>query len=266
MMPLVLTLPLLFASAEVPRLEDAGQQLAYARAKKQELRGLEGAERERARDAAIDAYRSVREHHPRARAAVAEAAFRAGELLRAAGRCDEARLEFRVAAHEGAESGFRVRARLELGHLARRAEAPEEALAEYLAALADAEACGHERDEALFWTGRVHASQGRAEDARRAWHQVAEEALDPVDRVRAYDELGLLWLQRGDAEAAAGEWNRCRAALADDASEETETGERVRGALAGMRTLRLLRETARRRAQPPPEPAPEKPRERDRDA
>jgi len=252
MMALALTLPLLFASAEVPRLADAGQQLAYARGKKQDLRGLEGAAKERARDAAVEAYRAVREHHPRARAAVAEAAFRAGELLRAAARLEEARLEFRVAAHEGAGSGFRVRARLELGHLARRAGFPEEALTEYLAALADAEACGHERDEALFWTGRVHAEEGRAEDARRAWRRVAEEALDPVQRVRAFDELGLLWLQQGDAEAATGEWNRCCAALADDANEETETGARVRSALEGMRTLRILRETARRRAQPPP--------------
>jgi len=248
MMPLMLTLPLLFASAEVPRLADAGLQLAHARAKKQELRGLDGAARSRAREAAVDAYRAVREHHPRARAAVAEAAFRAGELLRAAERLDEARLEFAVAAHEGAQSGFRVRARLELGHLGRRANDHAEALAQYLAALSDPEACGHERDEALFWTGRVHAAEEREADARRAWEQVAEGALDPVLRVRAFDELGLAWLRRGDAPAAAGEWNRCRLALADEALEETETGARVRAALEGARTLRSLQEVARREA------------------
>jgi tetratricopeptide (TPR) repeat protein len=246
MIPLVLTLPLLFASAEVPRLQDAAQQLAHARAKKQELRGLEGPAKERAREAAVDAYRAVREHHPRARAAVAEAAFRAGELLRAAERLDEARLEFAVAAHEAEESAFRARARLELGHLARRAGDHGEALAQYLATLSDPEACGHERDEALFWTGRVHAAEEDEAEARRAWEQVAEEALDPVMRVRAFDELGLAWLRRGDAPAAAGEWNRCLRALADDAREETETGARVRAALEGARTLRSLQEAARR--------------------
>ena len=248
MMPLILTLPLLFASAEVPRFPDAALQLAHARAKKQELRGLDGPARERAREAAVDAYRAVREHHPRDRAAVAEVAFRAGELLRAAERLDEARLEFGVAAHEGAESGFRARARLELGHLARRAGDHGEALAQYLAVLSDPEACGHERDEALFWTGRVHAANGDEAGARREWEEVAEGALDPVLRVRAYDELGLAWLRRGDAPAAAGEWNRCLFALADEALEETETGARVRAALEGSRTLRSLQETARRAA------------------
>jgi hypothetical protein len=244
----VLTLPLCFSPVEVPRFAAAVQQLEHARAKRQELRGLEGAARERARDAAVDAYRAVRAHHPEDRAAIAEAAFRAGELLRAAERFDEARGEFSLAVATGSGTAFRGRARLELGHLARRAGAHAEAHAAYLGVLADAQVCAHERDQALYWLGRSELALGREQAACAAWRQLADEALDPVDRVHAFDELGLAWLRRGDPEAAAGEWNRCAAALADEAREQTETGERVRNAFANMRTLRLMREAAQRRA------------------
>jgi tetratricopeptide (TPR) repeat protein len=246
-MALALTLPLLFGLGEVPRHADAGAQLAHARARKQEMIGLEGSARERARGAAVDAYQAVREHHPRARAAVAEASFRAGELLRAGDRLGEARAEFLLAVTEGRGTEFRARARLELGHLERRAGRAEAALDAYLAVLADDQSCAHHRDAALLWTGRVHADEDRFEEARRAWRLVAESAEDPVDRVRAFDELGALWIRRGDAEAAAGELARCGAALADVAREKTETGERVRAALESMKSLRLLREIARRR-------------------
>jgi len=248
-MSLALTLPLLFGAFEVPRLGDAGAQLAYARGRKQEMAGLDGAARERARSDAVEAYRAVREHHPRARAAIAEAAFRAGELLRAAGRFDDARVEFRVASAEGSGTEFRVRARLELGHLERRARRRERALDEYLAVVADEESCAHHRDEALLWSGRVYSELKRDDDARRAWERVAKHGEDPVDRVRAFDELGLAWVRRGDCEAAAGELQRCRLALRDDALEETERGARVRAALESMRTVRRLREVARRRAE-----------------
>ena len=246
---MILTLPLLFGAGEVPRLPDAAAQLAHARACKQALIGAQGAARARARADAVDAYRAVREHHPRARAAVAEAAFRAGELLRAGGQLRDARAEFGVAVSEGAGTGteFRVRARLELGHLERRAARHSAALDQYLAALADPESCAHQRDAALLWSGRVYADLERDDEARRAWEQVATEGADSVDRVRAFDELGCLWARRGDLEAAAGEWNRCRAALAEVALEQTEHGARVRGAMESMKTLRVLREAARRR-------------------
>jgi tetratricopeptide (TPR) repeat protein len=265
-MALALTLPLLFGAGEVPRRGDAGAQLAYARAQKQAMMGLDGAARERARTAAIDAYRAVREHHPRVRAAVAEAAFRAGELLRAGERLDDARVEFRVAAAEGRGTEFRARARLELGHLERREGRANPALDEYLAVVADEESCPHHRDCALLWSGRVYADLKRDGEARRAWERVALHGEDPVDRVRAFDELGCLWVRRGDAEAAAGELARCRAELFDEAQEQTETGARVRAALESMRTLRRLREVARRRAEQARErrELPEHPPDRDR--
>ncbi|MEM7310184.1 MAG: hypothetical protein AAF682_26150 [Planctomycetota bacterium] len=247
----MVTLPLLFGSADVPRYADVVAQLAHARERRMELRGKTGAARSRAREGAVAAYRAVRKHHPRERAAVAESAFRAGELLRAAGCFDEAAGEFRLAVQEGEGTPYRVRGRLELGHVLRRAGEEEAALDAYLAVVADDGACSHRRDEALLWTGRVHAEARRDSEARRVWTRVAREGEDPLDRIRAYDELGLLWIRRGDAEAAAGVWNQCRSALADDALEQTERGTRVRGALERMRTLRELRRVVRERGRPP---------------
>lgn len=228
-------------------MADSGAQLAHARAQKSELIGTVGEAREQARREAVNAYRAVRRHHPKARVAISEACFRAGVLLRAGGLVEEARVEFGLAVHAGRGTDFRARARLELGHLDRRERRSPDALGHYLGVIVDERACRRHRDAALYWTGRVHADAGRRGDARRAWERVAVDAEDPVDRVRAYDELGLLWIDEGDPEAAAGAWERCRRALVEVAQEETVTGARVRAAMERMRTLRALRKVASRR-------------------
>ncbi len=234
-------------NAEVPRLASGKAQLDFARARKLEMRGLEGSARSRARAKAVEAYRAVRAHHPEARAAGAEAAFRAGELLRAGGDLGQGLEEFEVARELGRGTVFHARALLEIGHVHRRSLRRREALDAYLAVIAKSDACACYRDEASLWAGRVWASEGRDADARRAWNRVADEAEDPVDRVRAFDELALLRLARGDPEGAAGELNRCRLALSEVALELTEQGERVRGAMERMRVIAALQRVVEER-------------------
>lgn len=235
----------------VPRQKTADAQLELGSAARRALRGTEGAARDHARAAAIRAYRAVREHHPDRSAACAEAAFRAGELLRAADDATAAAAEFEIARARGEGTAFRARAGLELGHLQRRAAKLSAALAAYEGVASDPAAAQPHRDDAWLWVGRVCADLGRADDAVRAWERVATGAQDPLDRVRAFDSLALARLVAGDADGAASMLARCRDALSEVAQEETSTGERVRNALQRMRASDEM-ERARTRRGPPP--------------
>jgi hypothetical protein len=225
----------------VPRLAGPRAQLDHARRLKSALRGCEGAEREAARAAAIEAYRAVRRHFPADDRAVCEASFRAGELLRAGGDGEEAALEFRIAAARGGSTRLAARARLELGHVQRRAGRSAAALEQYESVWTDARAPRAQRDRAALWVGRVHAAVGRIQDAERVWKRLADAAGDPLERIRAWDELALAACARGDLEGAAGLLEACRRALAPFAHEETRLGERVRNALVAMRSVAELK-------------------------
>jgi len=246
----------------VPRLPTPAAQLAYARRLKRTLvHEAPGARAARdsedpgdrrdppdprdgsGRERAVEAYRAVRVHHPRARAAGAEAAFRAGELLRAAGEPARALAEFEVAGELGENTAFRARARLEIGHLHRRARRAQPALDAYLRVASDPTAARTHRDEAWLWAGLLWREAERLDDARRAWRRVAEHGVDPLDRIRAFDRLGLLWIDGGDLEAAAGVLDECARALGGQASEETPQGARIR---RGLGRMRVAAELARR--------------------
>jgi tetratricopeptide (TPR) repeat protein len=243
----------------VPRMDTAAAQLAHARRIKRTM--SERPEEDRAfwRVLAVEAYRAVRAYHPGAAAACAEASFRAGELLRAAGEADAAQEEFERARAAGAGTPFRARAALEIGHLHRRAGRSREALDLYLAVAGDGRAAAAHRDDAWLWAGRVWSDEGRVPDARRAWEGVARGGQDPLDRVLAFDWLALSWLEAGDLEAAAGVLDRCRVALSPLALEETELGERVRNALLRMRVVTSLQSAIERRASGEDSERPRKP-------
>lgn len=223
--------------SSIPKLESAEAQLKHAATLKQALRGTEGEARDAARKAAIAAYRSVREFFAADAAACAEAAFRAGELLRSANDVTGAMAEFAIARDRGTGTAFRVRAVLEIAHLERRAKHNQEALSAYEWVVADESSTPRQRDEASLWAGRVYLDLSRPADARRVWQRVADAGDDPLDRVRAWDNLASALIDQGDLEGAAGTLERCREALSEVAQEESKLGERVRSALANMRCV-----------------------------
>jgi tetratricopeptide (TPR) repeat protein len=231
------------ASAE----DGARALLERASELKGHLSEVRGREREALRRRVVETYRAVRERYPAQSAEIAEAAFRAGELLRSSGAGREAGEEFELARAAGSGTPFRARAGLELGHLARRAELFEDALAQYRGVLGDAQSPAAQRDQASLWAGRTCVELGREKEARELFRRAAEQALDPCDRVEAYDALALGWIDAGDLEAAAGELARGREALREAALEATPTGARVRSALLNMRAVeRLKRAIAQR--------------------
>lgn len=234
-------------ATSTPKLDTAKAQLEHAASLKKALRGLEGEARDQARKEAIAAYRSVREYFGGDANASAEAAFRAGELLRSADDSTGALAEFTIARDRGAGTDFRVRAMLEIGHLERRAKRLQQAIAAYEAVVADDTATARQKDDASLWVGRVYSDLERPADARRVWQRVAEKGDDPLDRVRAYDFMVSALVDANDLEGAAGTLARCREALADVAQEESKLGERVRSALAAMRSIDELARAVEKR-------------------
>lgn len=240
------------SGADSPRYEAAERALAQASTHKRALIGASGARRDALRQTAVEAYRSVLTEHAGAPRICAEAAYRAGELLRAAGRAEEARIEFRTAVRVGEGTPFRARAGLELGHLARRSGHTQDALREYERVRLDPLADLEHRHEGTWWAGRVHAAEGRVADAARLFECVARDAEDPLDQIRGFDAWAALLAERGDVEGAAGVLEQCRLGLRDRALEETRFGARVRATLEGMRARELVeRAVAERRARKP---------------
>src|SRR5262245_30856242 len=80
----------------VPRLESAAAQLAHAATLRSAMRGKDGDAKSAARRATVDAYRAVKQYFASDAHACAEAAFRAGELLRSADDVAGAMAEFQT--------------------------------------------------------------------------------------------------------------------------------------------------------------------------
>lgn len=214
---------------------------------RKDLVGLEGPDREAAREKVLEAYRRVWRDFPEQRILAAEAAFRAGELLRAWERPAAARAEFSRAIALGEGTPFDLRARFELAHIQRRGGELEAAQAAFAALAASRDASSAVRDAARLWQGRLLFALGRRGEAVRVLELVAEHGSSPLDRVEAYDELALQLLRNHDLEGAAGRLEQCREALAERAEERGELGERLRDALQSMRSVVALQRAIRER-------------------
>ncbi len=225
---------------DVPRLESAEAQFKHAGDLRTQARKAKGAERTSADKAAALAFHAVREYFPDSKALAAEASFRAGELLRAAGDDNGAASEFRASREVGGKTSFKARAGIELGHLARRTHDLEAALKEFQSVADDEEAEKRYRDDAALWAARATGDLGHVADARKRWEALTTGAESPVDRIEAFDDLATSFVESGELDAASGIIDRCRTALADVAAEQTPLGERTRNALARMRSVRRL--------------------------
>ncbi len=239
---------LLAQTESVPRRASAEAQLEYARKKKGELRGRSGEARMEARRAAIAAYRVVRRYFPRERALGAEAAFRAGELLRSAHLDDEAREEFSVARDLGKGTVYGPRGGLELAHMYRRRGRSLDALASYEAVTAMEEVDREFSDRARYWAGRIKAKLGRHVEARRSWERVAREGASPLIRIDAFEAWADSLISAEDLEGAAGVLELCRRELQAMGDERTRLGLRVRHALERMPSVKRLARAIAERA------------------
>lgn len=218
----------------------ASRALERAKDKKQALNGQRGDELVQLRLAAVDAYRHVHERWPRSGVVASEAAFRAGELLRSAGEPDAALGQFEIAVGVADGGEFTSRALYEIGHVQRREGRMGLALEAFEELASSAIADDHLRDLASIWYAKVLAETGQMADAERVLKRASKTAKDPVDRIRAFDELILLIVERGDLEGASGWLRDCKLSVAEQSLELTTEGGRVLRALENMRGLKAL--------------------------
>ncbi len=224
----------------VARLASAEAQLAHARSLRQRMFRASSEERAMRLEGVLEALRAVRIHYPADRRAGAEACYHAGRLLSTRGREEEALRELDLGCALGRGTEWCSRGLLEIGRIHRRAGRLQPALDAFLAVSADPTAPRSDGDEAWLEVGSLWHRQGKTEDACRAWTRVAHHGNDPLDRIRAFDRLGLAWVDAGDLEAAGGVLHQCLQELSPLALEETEIGERVRRALERMLLVRAL--------------------------
>ncbi len=226
-----------FGAQEVPRLPSAARQYAHARALKGRRVGASSSMKAVWAERAIAAYRAVRELHPEVPSLGAEAAFRAGMLLVATDRSELGLAEFGHAIALGDGTEFVARARLEIGHVHRRAERYTAALDAYLALAFSGASPRDCCDDAWLFAGDVWNASGEATNAVRAWRNVAHGARDPCARVAAFDRLAKKQLAIDDLDGAAELLNECIRSVGEAALERTEQGDRARRALANMHVV-----------------------------
>ena len=227
-----------------PVLEtEFGQQaLAAAKAAKREAYALQGEQRETRLLEVARTYGAVAdaEHHGlRERA---EAAFRAGEILRARGWHDEARDRFHQADGLGADCGdadvrlFGARARLELAHALRRSEGGPAALETYASLHGRYPEQHKTRSQALGWSVKLLVKEERLDDALALCQDLGPYLPDyGRETVRTVDRLvdGLLAANRAlDAVSLAERLSaQAEASLADGDSMTPD----LAGALGALR-------------------------------
>ncbi len=231
----------------VARLASAEAQLAHARRLRQRMFRASSEERASRLEGVLEALRAVRIHFPENQRAGAEACYHAGRLLSPRGREEEALRELDLGCALGQGTEWRSRSLLEIGRIHRRAGRLHPALDAFLAVSADPLAPRSDADEAWLEVGSLWHGQGKIEDACRAWKRVAHLGSDPLDRIRAFDRLGLASVDAEDLEAAAGVLHQCLQQLSPIALEETELGERVRRALERMPLVRALQRAVQAR-------------------
>ncbi|MFT6040639.1 MAG: tetratricopeptide (TPR) repeat protein [Gammaproteobacteria bacterium] len=231
--------------------DTADRALERARAKKQALQGERGESLTKLRAEAVAAYVRVHERWPKSGATAAEAAFRAGELLRAGQEPQLAIEQFLIATKLNNPGEFAARSLYEIGHVQRREGNIEPALAAFEQLVASGPVDAHLRDMSSVWYAKVLAEAGQLPDAERVLRRLTKTATEPTDRIRAYDELILMVVERGELEGAAGWLAECKHSVRESAGELTAKGQRVTRALERMRGLTALQVAIKSRMQDP---------------
>ncbi len=224
----------------------AGQAALVAAADvKKRAYTLEGEAREEGLLQAAAAYADVADREDLRPSERAEAAFRAGEILRARKALDSARERFAQAMElgQGNEAdAFAARGLLELAHMKRRDDDTQGALALYGELRTRFPAQRKSCAQAMTWAGKLQLREGSREEGLVLLIQFGKQFDEfPVDAVKNVDVAALDCLD-------VGEFDRARR-LIDDLRErmqpvleqvEGKDAERLRKALADMKAPPLL--------------------------
>jgi hypothetical protein len=237
--------PATSAAGEDGMRESVRTALAEAAAAKRDAQKLSGEERERALAEVTARYAAIAEEAGYSAAGRAEAAFRAGELLRGARRTDEATVMYARATElgAGAEGGgeFAARGLLEAAHLRRRAKDVAGALALYAEVRERFPGETRSAAHAVTWQGKLQLQSDQREQGIATLLGFRELFPEyPAEAVRNADLVALEQLEAGDETGARRTVEEIRTAMESIVAEGGKRAESVSKALAAMRVTEQL--------------------------
>lgn len=236
----------LLAGEEVPKQETAQAQLEWARERQAEVSGLRGEQKLAQQQLAVEGYRAVRQYFPRARAVIAEAAFRRGELLRGMEEAGAARGAFEEVLEFATAGGdWRPRALLELAHLSRREGRYHAALVDYRRARDCPGASLRYRNDGREWITRVQLTLCSWEAAERAAKDWCAAAESLVEEIMATDREIQAIIGSHHYLRAGRAIEELRERMAPYAEAPTSEGEAIATALESLRSPTILRRAKR---------------------
>lgn len=227
------------AVASKPAMSEAGKKaLAVAKEASLPLRTLRGPERAPALEAAASAYDKVVTDFGSEPAVAAFAAMTAGDLWRQQGSLPLAEKAYlRAAALDGPRFG--QRGLMGAADMQRRQKRVDEAMATYAKAIA-LEPGSSRAQEMRLWQARLLQGAGKLDEAIVAF-QAALESADPGSQViEACNFLALVWIQKGDLDAAGRALEHAEQAVTAAADEDPQTVERLKKAIDGMSAKKAL--------------------------
>jgi tetratricopeptide (TPR) repeat protein len=224
---------------------DVRARLAELSAALRAARQHEGEQREAALLGVAERYADLADDATQPAGSRAEAAFRAGEVLRTLKRVAEADARFLEAEGIGrdAEQGreFAARGLLERAHLMRRDGRDEEALAAYSGVREHYADQRRAAAHAMTWSGKLLLAAGRRAEAAElllAFHEAYPEY--PAEAVRNADLVAVDQFEAGEEDAARDTLAAVRLAMEPVLAEGGRTADAVRKALEGMRVTASL--------------------------
>jgi tetratricopeptide (TPR) repeat protein len=219
--------------------------LADAAAAKRAAQKLDGTARTQALATLADRYVELTGKDAFAAGERAEAAFRAGELLRSLERGKQADELFARAVELGEEapSGreFAARSLLERGHIRRRANDAEGALALYAEVQRRFADQRRTAATARTWSGKVQLKAGHVEEATAFLLGFAETYPEfAVEAVRDADLLAVAQAEGGDETAARATVDRLRREVQPVLEKGGKDATAVQAALDDLRVTEML--------------------------
>ncbi|MHC4224688.1 MAG: tetratricopeptide repeat protein [Planctomycetota bacterium] len=202
---------------------------------------LEGKERVRAVDQALEAYLSILKRHPKDRRLVPRLRRRRATLLKKEGRVKEALGEQDAIVRGRARRKDKARALYDGATLLERAKDFHNAEQRLRRALEEYPDITATRAKASLARGRVLEAMGRPKEAQKAYRYVVERCWDKAkEAISAYDALALLATREGRLDQARRWLKACTARYEKRASRGDRYGAFLSRRLGAMKAPREL--------------------------
>ncbi|MFO0984417.1 MAG: hypothetical protein U1E76_22275 [Planctomycetota bacterium] len=195
---------------------------------------------------AVKAYEQIVRDYPQARAEVAEAWFRQGEILRSLKEDAQATAAFAQVLELKDQPRFRARALIESGHLKRRAGDWKSAGTFYQQAMSDHKDQRPEYATAWTWFAKALLAQGQRKEGReRMLAFEAEFPEYPTRAIQNVDSAAVSLIEDGQVADAQSLIDGCTARFSDLAERETSVADDVHRALRRMHAPQRLGKAAK---------------------